>query len=75
MNLTLIGKTALVCGSSQGMGKAIAKQLSEQGANIVLLARSREKLEAVQKELKKVEETIAGMIKKKEKGLCMPPVR
>lgn len=51
MNLTLIGKTALVCGSSQGMGKAIAKQLSEQGANIVLFARNREKLEAVQKEL------------------------
>ncbi|AOE50737.1 SDR family oxidoreductase [Kangiella sediminilitoris] len=51
MNLSLIGKTALVCGSSQGMGKAIAKQLSEQGANVVLLARNKEKLEAVHKEL------------------------
>ena len=51
MNLTLIGKTALVCGSSQGMGKAIAKQLSEQGASIVLLARNQEKLEEVKKTL------------------------
>lgn len=47
MNLNLKGKTALVCGSSQGMGAAIAKQLSNQGASIALLARNQSALEKV----------------------------
>ncbi len=47
MNLDLTGKRALVCGSSQGMGKAIAEQLASQGASVVLLARNKAKLEAV----------------------------
>lgn len=44
MNLDLNGKTAVVCGSTQGMGLAIAQQLASQGANIVLVARNAEKL-------------------------------
>ena len=44
MNITLTGKTALVCGSSQGMGKAIAIQLASQGANVVLFARNKDRL-------------------------------
>ena len=40
MNLNLTGKTALVCGSTQGIGKAIAMELATMGANIVLLARN-----------------------------------
>ena len=51
MNLNLKGKCALVCGSSQGMGKAIAIQLASQGANIVLFARNKSSLETVLKEL------------------------
>lgn len=51
MNLDLSGKRALVCGSSQGMGKAIAIQLSKQGAHIVLLARNRGSLDEVRAEL------------------------
>ena len=51
MNLNLKGKCALVCGSSQGMGKAIAIQLASQGANIVLFARNQASLEIVLKEL------------------------
>jgi len=47
MNLSLKGKTALVCGSSQGMGKAIALQLASQGANIALLARNPDTLNEV----------------------------
>lgn len=47
MNLNLEGKTALVCGSSQGIGEAIAIALSRQKANIVLLARRQHKLQNV----------------------------
>lgn len=51
MNLDLSGKTALVCGSSQGIGKASAIELSKMGATIILLARNEGRLEEVKKEL------------------------
>src|SRR5688572_2634106 len=40
MNLSLDGKTALVCGSTQGIGLAIAEELALLGANCILLARN-----------------------------------
>lgn len=43
--------TALVCGASDGIGKAIAKDLARQGARVVLLARRQEELAQLQKEL------------------------
>jgi len=51
MNLSLVGKTAVVCGSTQGMGLAIAQQLATQGAGVVMLARNAEKLAQVVKTL------------------------
>jgi 3-oxoacyl-[acyl-carrier protein] reductase len=51
MNLDLSNKNALVCGSSQGMGKAIAIQLAKMGANITLFARNLETLNQVKQEL------------------------
>ena len=45
MNLDLTGKHALVCGASQGIGRAAAIELARLGANVTLLARSRESLE------------------------------
>ncbi len=51
MNLNLAGQRALVCGASQGIGKAIALQLAKQGASVTLFARNREKLEAVLQQL------------------------
>ncbi len=47
MNLSLTGKTAIVCGSTQGIGLAAAKQLASQGANVVLVARNAQKLAEV----------------------------
>jgi len=44
---TLSGKTALVCGASAGIGRATAIALAKQGASIVLLARRRDRLEAL----------------------------
>ncbi|QOD62214.1 SDR family oxidoreductase [Polaribacter haliotis] len=51
MNLELKNKNALVCGSTQGIGKATALLLAEEGANVTLLARNKEKLQSVLKEL------------------------
>ncbi|MEM9858808.1 MAG: SDR family oxidoreductase [Bacteroidota bacterium] len=51
MDLNLSGKRALVCGSTQGIGKAIAIELAALGANITLIARSRESLLKVLNEL------------------------
>ncbi len=39
MNLSLDNKNALVCGSTQGIGLAIARQLAIQGATCTLMAR------------------------------------
>ena len=44
MNLSLIGKTAVVCGSTQGIGKASAIELALLGANCILMARDEKKL-------------------------------
>lgn len=44
MNLSLAGKRALVCGSTQGIGLAIAQELSALGATCVLLGRSEDSL-------------------------------
>lgn len=51
MNLDLSGKNALVGGSSRGIGKAIAIELSQLGANITLTARNEEVLMEALKEL------------------------
>lgn len=51
MNLGIKGKTALVTASSTGMGKNIAHTLAAEGVNVVLFARSAEKLRAVAREI------------------------
>ena len=44
MNLSLEGKNAIICGSSQGIGYAIAEELAMMGTNCTLLARNEENL-------------------------------
>lgn len=51
MNLDLSGKTAVVCGSTQGIGKASAIELALLGANVTLVARNEESLKSTLKEL------------------------
>ena len=51
MDLNLTGKYALVGGSTQGIGKAVAIELALLGAHVILLARDEAKLQNVIKEL------------------------
>jgi 3-oxoacyl-[acyl-carrier protein] reductase len=44
--ITLTGKNALVGGSTQGIGRAVAILFAQLGANVTLLARDKQKLEA-----------------------------
>ncbi|RFC53570.1 SDR family oxidoreductase [Brumimicrobium aurantiacum] len=51
MNIDLTGRHAVVCGSTQGIGKESALTLSKMGASITLIARNEDKLKSVLAEL------------------------
>lgn len=53
MDLNLKGKNALIIASSQGLGKAIAEKLFEQGANVMISSRDQAKLEKIKAVLEK----------------------
>ncbi|MES2517212.1 MAG: SDR family NAD(P)-dependent oxidoreductase, partial [Bacteroidota bacterium] len=44
MNLNLKNKNAIVCGSTQGLGRASAIELALLGANVTLVARNEDTL-------------------------------
>jgi 3-oxoacyl-[acyl-carrier protein] reductase len=46
MNLSLEGKYAVICGSTQGIGLAVAEELALLGASCTLIARNEEALKA-----------------------------
>jgi len=58
MNLSLQGKTALICGSTQGIGFAIAKELALLGTDCILLARNIESLQTAKAQL----DTASGQV-------------
>lgn len=51
MDLNLKGRRALVCGSTQGMGLAIAKELAHLGAKVTLFARNESALQYIVQQL------------------------
>lgn len=53
MDMNLEGRQALVCGSSQGIGRAAAETLAELGATVTLTARKEADLKAVCSELRR----------------------
>lgn len=51
MNLSLENKNAIICGGSQGIGFAIARELALLGANCILVARNQQKLQEAVEQL------------------------
>ncbi|MFS0637192.1 SDR family oxidoreductase [Mesobacillus foraminis] len=67
MNLQLEGKTAVVAASSQGLGLAIAKELIDEGANVLLSGRHEAKLKQVVDQL-----GVPGKVAYKQTDLTRP---
>ena len=51
MNLNLKNKNAIVCASSQGLGKAAALDLAEEGVNLAICSRDQYKINKVKEEI------------------------
>lgn len=47
MNISLKGKSALIGGSSRGLGYAVARQLAISGASVTLMSRNEKKLKEI----------------------------
>lgn len=55
----LDGRTAAITGGSRGLGRAMAQALAEAGADLVLIGREAEPLEAARRELAELGRTVA----------------
>jgi NAD(P)-dependent dehydrogenase (short-subunit alcohol dehydrogenase family) len=56
--MTLAGKTAIITGAGQGIGRAVAQVFAERGVRLVLTGRVASKLEAAREELRRPETSI-----------------
>ena len=69
MNLDLTGKTAVVCGSTQGIGFATATELANMGARVFLVARNHQALEEAKRHNRSMEAVALG------RGMVLAPYR
>lgn len=60
MDLSLVGKRALVTGASSGLGLGCAQALANEGAIVTLVARSQEKLDAAASTIRELVHTQSG---------------
>ena len=51
MDLSIKGKNAIVCASSQGLGKSAALDLAKEGVNIAICSRNKDKINLVKEEI------------------------
>jgi len=62
MDLGIKGRTAIVCASSQGLGKGCALALAREGVNLVINARSAGPLEAMAEEIRRATGVTVTMV-------------
>jgi len=54
MDLSIKGKNAIVCASSQGLGKSAALDLAKEGVNIAICSRNKDKINLVKEEIEQI---------------------
>lgn len=60
--LNIKGKGAIVTGASRGIGKAVATKLAESGANVLIVARNQQTLDATVKDIQtKTDSKVVGV--------------
>jgi len=62
MKYQYANKTALITGASSGIGAEFAKQLAERGMNLILVARSADKLKALAKQIQAEHDCIVSVL-------------
>jgi len=60
MNLGLADKYFIVCGASDGFGKAVATALLAEGADVLLIARNNDKLDNIKEQFPEKADTVRG---------------
>jgi len=70
MDLNLKGKYALVTGSSHGIGRSIALALADEGCNVAICARNKERIKEIIVEIK-----AKGIRKHRCNRRCVDPRR
>jgi len=77
LDLGLKGRSALVCGASQGLGLACAEALAKEGARVALVARRRDKVEEAARAIAHEHgvETLALAADLVDEGACEHVVR
>ena len=59
---TLEGRVAVITGASSGIGEATANALASRGASVALLARRKDKLEALNHDIRKAGGLTASLL-------------
>ena len=54
MDLSIKGKNAIVCASSQGLGKSAALDLAKEGVNLAICSRNKDKVDLVKREIEEI---------------------
>ncbi|HKK45849.1 MAG TPA: SDR family NAD(P)-dependent oxidoreductase, partial [Balneolaceae bacterium] len=60
MDLKIKNQRFVVCGASSGFGRAIAELLSNEGANVIAIARRKNKLNELKEKFPDLVTTVAG---------------